>query len=209
MATTRAGARARPGNEADKARRRAQIMAAAKRVFARKGYHATTVADVAKAARMSYGSVYWYFNSKDELFHALMAAEREALRDHIATALTESAGADAEALFAASVRATFEFFESDRAAVRLLFRDASALGGKFERHLFAIYEEFIDEIEAFIVDGQRRGAVVDAPPRMVAFSVAALIGQLAQRRLATDDGVAAAEVADFVVQLLLQGLLPR
>lgn len=184
-------------------------MAAAKRVFARKGFQATTVADVAKAARMSYGSVYWYFDSKDALFHALMHAEREALREHIAAALEQAAGGDGEQLFAASVRATFEFFESDRAAVRLLFRDAYALGGKFERHLFGIYEQFIDEIEAFIVDGQQRGSVVQAPPRMVAFSVAALIGQLAHRRLTTDDGVPAGEVADFVVRLMLDGLRPR
>ena len=44
---------------------------------------------------------------------------------------------------------------------------------------------------------------------MVAFSVAALISQLALRRLATDDGVAASVVADFVVTLLLDGLRPR
>ena len=211
MATgaSRTVARARPGNEDDKARRRAQIMTAAKRAFARKGYHATTIADVAKSARMSYGSVYWYFDSKDALFHALMDAEREALREHIATALDAAAGGDGEQLFAAAVRATFEFFEGDRAAVRLLFRDAYALGGKFERHLFGIYEQFIDEIEASIIDGQRHGIVVQSPPRMVAFSVAALIGQLAHRRLSTDDGVPAGEVADFVVRLLLDGIRPR
>ncbi len=44
---------------------------------------------------------------------------------------------------------------------------------------------------------------------MIAFSVAALIGQLALRRLATDDGLPADEVADFVVTLLLDGLRPR
>jgi hypothetical protein len=44
---------------------------------------------------------------------------------------------------------------------------------------------------------------------MVAYSVAALIGQLAHRRLTTDDGVTAAEVADFVVSLILNGLRPR
>jgi hypothetical protein len=51
--------------------------------------------------------------------------------------------------------------------------------------------------------------VIDAPPRMVAYSVAALIGQLALRRLSTDDGVPASVVADFAVRLLLDGLRPR
>jgi hypothetical protein len=43
----------------------------------------------------------------------------------------------------------------------------------------------------------------------VAFTVAALIGQLAHRRLITDDGVTAAEVADFVIEFIGNGLRPR
>ena len=56
---------------------------------------------------------------------------------------------------------------------------------------------------------QQRGKVISAPPRMVAYSVAALIGQLAHRRLITDDGVTAADVADFVVEFIGNGLRPR
>jgi len=208
-AVGRTVARARPGNADDKARRRAQILSAAKRVFARKGFQATTVADVAKAARTSYGTVYWYFESKDALFHALMDAEREALHQRIADAVTAAVGADREQVFAAGVRATFDFFEKDRASVRLLFRDTYAMGGKFEHHLEANYERFVDDIEAFIVAGQRHGTLVQVPPRMAAFAIGALIGQLANRRLTTDDGVPTGHVADFVVRLVLDGLRPR
>jgi AcrR family transcriptional regulator len=204
-------ARTRPRravSDEEKEQRRDDILAAAKRIFAKKGYHATTVADVAKAARVSYGSIYWYFDSKDALFHALMATEEQGLRDHIAGAL-ESPDGDTVAGLRAAVTATFEFFEADRLAAKLLFRDSYALGERFEKHLFGIYERFIDDIEAVVVDAQRRGAIVDAPPRMVAFSIGALIGQIAQRRLTTDDGLAADVVADFVVSLVMHGLVPR
>jgi AcrR family transcriptional regulator len=201
------GARARParGDEA-KEQRRDDILAAAKAVFAEKGFHATTVADVARAAGISYGSIYWYFESKDALFHALMDNQEEALRDHIEQAV---GGLDGEALFRTSVRATFEFFEGDRDVVKLLFRDSLVLGDRFDRHLAGIYEGFVADIEKTIAAAQAAGHVIDAPPRMVAFSVAALVGQLALRRLATDDGVPAHVVADFVVTLLLDGLRPR
>jgi AcrR family transcriptional regulator len=201
-------------SEEDKSFRRDAILAAAKKVFAKKGFHATTMADIAKAAHLSYGSVYWYFDSKDALFHALMESEEAALRDHIATAL---AGVDGDALAAdpyaalrRAVQATFEFFEADRATVKLLFRDAYALGDRFEKHLFGIYERFVRDIESRIRAAQRSGSIVGtAPPQVVAFSVAALIGQLAHRRLTTDDGLDASVVADFVVSLILEGLLPR
>jgi len=51
--------------------------------------------------------------------------------------------------------------------------------------------------------------VINARPRMPAFSLAALIGQLAHRRLTTDDGVTADEVADIVFSFSLNGLRPR
>ncbi|MBO0863614.1 MAG: TetR/AcrR family transcriptional regulator, partial [Mycobacterium sp.] len=151
----------------------------------------------------------WYFDSKDDLFHALMAVEEQALRAHVTAAVSASTESDGEAPFRTAVQATLEFFEADKATVKLLFRDAYALGDKFEKHLGGIYERFIDDIENFIVVAQQRGQVVVAPPRMVAYTLAALIGQLAHRRLSTDDGVTAAEVADFAVSLVLDGLRPR
>ena len=197
-------------SDAEKEKRRDDILAAAKRVFSKKGYASTTIADVAKAARLSYGSIYWYFDSKDALFHELMDGEERLLRTAIAARMATLDVEDSgEALFRAAVAGTFEFFESDKAMVRLLFRDAHALGGRFERHLGGIYERFIDDIEASIVAAQRRGDIVDAPPRMIAFSVAALIGQIALRRLTTDDGLDAGVVAEFVVSLVLDGLRPR
>lgn len=201
-----------------KEKRRDHILAAAKRVFARKGFHATTIADIAKAANISYGSIYWYFDSKEALFHALMDNEEEALRDRIASAAAKALSADGRRMDAdqddvaplrEAVRETFEFFERDKAAVKLLFRDSYALGGNVEKHLFSIYERFIDDIEALIVAGQRAGRIVAGPSRMMAFSVAALIGQIAHRRLTTDDGLAAKVVADFVVSMVLDGLRPR
>lgn len=211
MSTSAAGESRRSravGSEQKEARRR-QILLAAKKVFAEKGFQSTTMADVATAAFLSYGAVYWYFPSKDELFHALMDLEEEALRSRITESLEDLSAADAEASLRRAVRATFEFFEEDRAAVKLLFRDAYALGGRFETHLFGIYERFIDDIAAVLSAAQRRGQVIAIPPRVAAFSVAALIGQLAYRRLITDDGLDAQVVADFVIRLVMDGLRPR
>ncbi len=197
------------GDEA-KEQRREEILSAAKTTFASKGFHATTIGDVAKAAGVSYGSIYWYFDSKDALFHALMDHQEAALRSHIDATVAELDGStDGEAFFRSSVRATFEFFEADRDVVRLLFQDSLVLGDRFDRHLAGIYEGFIADIETTIEVAQRAGYVIEAPPRMIAFTVAALISQLALRRLATDDGLSADVVADFVVTLLLDGLRPR
>ncbi len=195
-------------SDADKDLRRNEILAAAKRVFSSKGFHSTTIADIAKDANLSYGSIYWYFDSKDALFHELMAVEEQALKDYIYAA-RKDATTRPDQSFQAAVQATFEFFEADKALVKLLFRDSYALGDRFEAHLFRIYEGFIGDIEAVVTHYQEKGEIIDAPPHLVAFSIAALITEFAHRRLETDDGLPASVVADFVIKLLLEGLLPR
>jgi AcrR family transcriptional regulator len=205
-------ARRRPAvSEKDKLHRRDEIMVAAKKVFAHNGFHATTIADIAKEAGLAYGWIYQYFDSKEELFDALMAAQEYALRTHLAVAMAATGARPDESWepLRATAQATFEFFEADRATAKLVFRDAYALGDRFEKHLIAIYERFIDDIETLIVAAQKRGEVVAAPPRLVAYTLTALIGHMAHRRLTTDDGVTAAEAADFIVTLVFKGLRPN
>ena len=57
--------------EQARAARREQIIAAGLACFARSGYHATTMADVAAQAGVSKGTPYLYFASKETLFLAL------------------------------------------------------------------------------------------------------------------------------------------
>ncbi|MGD8398204.1 MAG: helix-turn-helix domain-containing protein, partial [Anaerolineae bacterium] len=50
--------------------RRQQILDAALAVFSEKGFHGANVSDVAAAAGVSQGTIYWYFDSKEELLTA-------------------------------------------------------------------------------------------------------------------------------------------
>ncbi|WP_194915482.1 TetR/AcrR family transcriptional regulator [Catenulispora rubra] len=61
-------------SEEHAAARREQILSAAQRCFARKGFHATSMNDVFAEAGLSAGAVYSYFRSKDEIIVAM--AER-------------------------------------------------------------------------------------------------------------------------------------
>jgi len=55
--------------------RREQILAAALRCFARGGFHQTSMAEVCAEAKLSPGSVYRYFRSKDDIIAGLAVAE--------------------------------------------------------------------------------------------------------------------------------------
>lgn len=58
--------------QASQKKRATEVYAAAARLFARKGFHATRMQDIADELGMQKGSLYYYFNSKDELLNDLV-----------------------------------------------------------------------------------------------------------------------------------------
>lgn len=64
-----------PSREQD---RRQQILDAAQQVFAAKGFDGTSIKDLAKAAKVSPGLLYWYFKDKTDLLVSLLTERIEA-----------------------------------------------------------------------------------------------------------------------------------
>src|SRR5215470_10561436 len=62
----------RQGDGMERQARRAQVLRHAKRIFARKGYHRTNVADIISRARIARGTFYLYFQNKKDLFEELL-----------------------------------------------------------------------------------------------------------------------------------------
>lgn len=60
-------------------RKGAAILRAAEHIFAQKGFHSATVADIAKKAKVSEATIYEYFSSKEELLFSIPA---ETIRDY-------------------------------------------------------------------------------------------------------------------------------
>jgi AcrR family transcriptional regulator len=52
--------------------RKKEILEAAMRCYTKKGYHATTIDDIAKEAKLTKGGVYWHFKSKWSIFLAIL-----------------------------------------------------------------------------------------------------------------------------------------
>ena len=53
-------------------RRREELLATGLKLFSQRGFHATTIADIAEATGTAHGLVYHYFQSKDDLLSAIL-----------------------------------------------------------------------------------------------------------------------------------------
>lgn len=70
------------------------ILAAAARLFAKRGFSGTSVAELAKACGASKSLIYHYFPSKDDVLYAVMAEHLDALTEAAETACASGGGAD-------------------------------------------------------------------------------------------------------------------
>ncbi len=76
-----------PRKERERLRRREDILAAAKKVFAEKGFAGSTLDEIAIVAEYGKGTIYNYFSSKEELFITLIREGLKAFKETVNAAL--------------------------------------------------------------------------------------------------------------------------
>src|SRR5436190_22756784 len=74
----------------DRTEKRERILAAAERVFARRGFFASRVSEIAKDAGVADGTIYNYFKSKDDLLISLFEHRMKQVNDTLRAAITSA-----------------------------------------------------------------------------------------------------------------------
>src|SRR5919199_873681 len=114
-----------PRKRVPRPEREQQMLEAADRVFARRGYAAASMDEIAAEVGVTKPMLYAYFGSKEGLYLASVQRAGEMLAER----LRDSAeGGPAERL-QAGVRAFFAFVDERRSSWAVLYREASAGGG--------------------------------------------------------------------------------
>jgi TetR/AcrR family acrAB operon transcriptional repressor len=99
-------------------RTRQDILAAARKVFARQGVTRTTFEEIAASAGVTRGAIYWHFAGKTELFFAMREQVAVPMIDQIDLALLHADGSDPLAGVERFLRGILRALESDPAARR-------------------------------------------------------------------------------------------
>ena len=71
----------------DKEENKRRIIISAGQIFSRYGFKKSTLGDIAKAVNMGKSSIYYYFESKEEIFEAVVFHEANTLRNELTTAI--------------------------------------------------------------------------------------------------------------------------
>jgi TetR/AcrR family transcriptional regulator, fatty acid metabolism regulator protein len=188
--------------------RRSELVEAAVRVFARKGFHGSRVGDIAEEAGVAHGLLYHYFRSKEELLETIF---RETWRDVLdAVRSVEETDETARERLAGIAKILLRAWQRDPDLVRVLVREVTR-SSHLQKQIDEIDQAFAG-LARIIARGQEEGEFrADLDPRMISYVFYGaleeiltgwVLGQL-------DDGdeqIAAAE--QTVIEFVCGGLAP-
>ena len=189
--------------------KRERILRAAIKVFARKGFYATRVSEIAKAAGVADGTIYLYFDSKDDvlvrIFEDRITKLLDVLRDEIAQ------GRSVDERLHRIVQLQLGLLEGQRDLAEVItvnLRQSSRLLKQYATPLFVQYLELLAGV---IAEGQREGVLrKDAHPRILARALwGALDGVALTWALGGAEPGGLRKAGEQIVALFLDGLRAR
>ena len=145
--------------------KRERILSAAERIFARHGFFAAKVSDVAKEAGVADGTIYLYFKSKDDLLISLFERRMLELTEALQAAI---AGKPPREQLRSFIRTYLQKCSDEAAATEVLtieLRQSSKFMKEYENPAFA---DFLRMLGGIITAAQASGDLTQAIPAHIA-----------------------------------------
>jgi TetR/AcrR family fatty acid metabolism transcriptional regulator len=189
--------------------KRERILRAAVKVFAKSGFFAARVSEVAKAAGVADGTIYLYFKSKDELLVSLFEDRVERLLAYMREELPKLEGAPAR--FRRVIELQLGLLEGERdlaEVVTVILRQSTKLLKEYAAPKFMAY---LDAIARVVAEGQAAGDFRDdvAPHLVARATFGALDGIALTWALGKAEQGALRRAAGQLADVMLRGLAPK
>ncbi len=182
--------------------RRAQLLDAASDVFTTKGYHAAAMDDIAEAAGVSKPVLYQHFESKLDLYLALLDSSCDRLVEVVEEALASTA--DNADRVVATMGAFYQFVSESSGAFRFVFESDLTGDAKVHNRIWQVNNDIADAIAVVIAEDTRLPA---ASAKLLAISLVG-IAQVSARYWVSDRSqeVPLDEATELVSNLSWRGI---
>ena len=188
-----------PKSEATKS----AILKAAARLFVERSYAEVTMNDIAAAARLTKGAVYHHFESKEQVYVAMLHSELAAQGERFASAL--SSGATCRENLRNLVSYFLSLSAGERKVMSLLRRDINLFTDPVRSELIHAYQNALPEsVERTLAAGIARGELKQHDARLLSWQFVALVeimlNDYARRLFSPETQV------DYVIDLFFCGV---
>jgi AcrR family transcriptional regulator len=188
-----------------KSERRQQILTVARDVFARRGYHQTTIDDIALQAGVARGTFYLYFEDKRAVFSDLIDRFSSQLTMAIVRIVTDEPQRPVVDQVRENIRAIIGTCLMERSMTKILFTDAVGIDPAFDRKLFTFYDTVVQLLAESLKDGQALGIVDEGEPRVLAYLTIGALKELLYQAVTLGYAEESAEVLTQQMYSFLSG----
>ena len=200
MSTSETAAASKTPKTARGERTRNKLLDAAEGAFGENGFHATSIGDITRRASVALGTFYVYFDSKDEIFRALVAHMSEMTRSWIAERVKGAANRlDAEHM---GLVAYIEFARAHPNLYRIIEESQFVAPDAYRAH----YNSFADRYQRNLRDAAARGEIGDGDHQTRAWALIGMSVFLGLRFGIWDRERSVEEIARTASDLIAHGL---
>lgn len=190
--------------------KRELILEASTEIFAKNGFHRSTIREIANLAEMAVGTIYIYFKSKEEILQALLKKEMEKYFEHFSE---KSRNLPAEEFFKAFYLERFNSISKDFQIMSIFMHEAMAnpkLSDMFYKKLLKGILNYVKQFLSEKIDAKAfRNLDVDAVATiMISITVNLVMWKegLFPKQL---KGLSYKRLAETISEIFLNGLLNK
>jgi AcrR family transcriptional regulator len=190
--------------------RTAGILDAARTVFAKKGFHETTVEEIAEAAGVAKGTVYLYYRSKQEIYFEALRFGFASLIKTLEREIEETAGVDQK--LRAFIAAKLDYCETNRDFFKIYYSELGKIPihpGAINTTFKALYFEQAQLLEAMLKAGAKEGVIRKAAHNRTALAVLDVIRGVVTERLLGWSKSSVEQDVEFIFNLIWKGISVR
>jgi len=185
-------------NTGSRTKRRAQLLACAREVFAERGYHGASIDDVIRAAGVARGTFYNYFDSKRAVFQVVLEELFEVVWASISSIEVGGVVSVPEQI-ESNVRSLCSTLDDSHEHLRILFNEAAGLDPESDAALAKFYDQSHARLSLAFRNGQALGFVVERDPDVLALCI---IGILKEYWSGRARGAQMLQLDDFLAEVL-------
>lgn len=155
--------------------RKREILKTATLLFATNGFKETSMGEVAKASGVASATIFYHFNTKDDLFLSVLSSVKDGILEEFSHYFGEKSFASGLEMLEGSV-SFYLYLAGSRAEWFLLLHryypyKLAEENETCRRHLEDIYNCFVDIFEKALTQGQTDGSMRDLSPRKTALVI--------------------------------------
>ena len=194
---------ARSGSPSQPATRLEEVLQSAANIFFAKGFHATSIEDVARDVGMLKGSLYYYIKSKDDLLFQLLLAGIEDGDAFIARQI-DVAGDPVEQLERA-IRAQIDYIIQNKVPFGLFLHEFDSLSGKRQQKLISVMSRYNSRFVDLVRRGQQQGKLIGGEPWLIVNGILGMCNWL-YRWYDTDHVSGPEQIKQVFLRMILSGI---